>query len=45
MVLFSVVQREWLMSDKKRGASMVLAFCIKQSVLTLFVYKAKFQHY
>lgn len=45
MVLFSVVQREWFVSDKKRGASVILAFCIKQSVPTLFVYKAKFQHY
>lgn len=45
MVLFSVIQKVWLMNDKKRGASVVLAFCIKQSVLTLFVYKAKFQHY
>lgn len=45
MVLFSVVQREWFVCDKKRGASMVLAFSITQSVLTLFVYNAKFQHY
>lgn len=45
MVLFSVVQREWFVSDKKRGASVILAFCIKQNVPTLFVYKAKFQHY
>ena len=45
MVLFSVVQREWFVSDKKSEASVVLAFCITQSVPTLFVYKAKFQHY
>lgn len=45
MVLFSVVQREGFVCDKKRVASVVLAFSIKQSVPTLFVYKAKFQHY
>lgn len=45
MVLFGVVQREWFVCDKKRVASVVLVFCIRKSVPTLFVYKAKFQHY
>lgn len=45
MVLFRVVQKEWFVSDKKRESSVVLAFSITQSVPTLFVYKAKFQHY